>query len=132
MVKRLETVGLVGEAGRPSLNSTAGGMVFCGMRGAGAVDRPLIADDALGRVGFGQGQKVGRRELCRLWPSPGPRSERLSVWARASWRAEVSRLSQVSWGAGGRCRERCAASCAEVGEQQSWEAEERAGEALFH
>ena len=38
----------------------------------------------------------------------------------------------VSWGAGGRCRERCAESCAEVGEQQSWEAEERAGEALFH
>lgn len=122
----------MGEAGRLSLNSTVGGLVFCSVCGAGAVDRPLIADDALGRVGFDQRQKVGRRELCGLWPSPGPRSERLSVWARASWRAEASRLSQVSWGAGGRCHERCAESCAELGEQQSWEAKGRAGEALFH
>ena len=44
LVKRLETIGLVGEASRHSLNSTVGGVVFCREHGAGGVDRPFIAD----------------------------------------------------------------------------------------
>lgn len=88
------------------------------------VGRPLTAD-ASGGVGFDRDTKLGEESFsdCSLRQVHGVRG-RVCGQGRAGG-AKASG-SQVGWGAGGRCGERCVENRIELGEQQSWEVEGRA------